>query len=63
MSKSVFVKIRSDGAVVAEAHGIKGPDCEEIVRQVLDRLGSIRGSGYTPEYLEAKPDQVVEETH
>ncbi len=60
MTKRLTVRIRPDGSIEAETHGMQGPECLPYI-ETIEGLTDARAvdSWYTAEFFETQPDRAT----
>lgn len=59
MSEQVEFSISPEGEVIMKVHGVKGPECEAITRDLRENLGVVKQHTRTREFREQPARQGV----
>lgn len=57
MAKKITILIDEDGNCQIEGHDFHGPECEHVIREIEQALGTRTHVQYKPEYRQAQRNQ------
>jgi hypothetical protein len=60
MAKKITILIDEDGNCQIEGHEFHGPECEKVIREIEQALGTRTAVRYKPEYRQVQPNRQVQ---